>query len=112
MARNVDMVDRSIVQLELSVHGLTSGAAVTPEEVYGLGFYGDEVLYALGYVMARAIAQEQGNGAIAELAGAPGAVFVARYASLKGYGKSDAMPGLKPETLRWAQTLAKCITVP
>lgn len=108
VARNVGMVDRSIVQLELSVHGLTTSAAVTPEEVYGLGFYGDEVLYALGYVMARAIAQEQGNAAIGDLAGAPGATFVARYASLKGYGKSDAMPALKPETLRWANTLSKC----
>ncbi|MBW6524383.1 hypothetical protein KZ810_12815 [Sphingomonas sp. RHCKR47] len=112
VVRNIDMVDRSIVQLELSIHGLTSGAAVTPEEVYGLGFYGDEVLYALGYVMARAIAQEQGNGAIAELAGAPGAIFVERYASLKGYGKSDAMPALKPETLQWAQALARCSTSP
>ena len=108
VARNVGMVDRSIVQLELSVHGLTSGAAVTPEEVYGLGFYGDEVLYALGYVMARAIAQEQGNRAIGDLIGLPGAAFVQRYTSLKGYGKSDAMPALKPETLQWTQKLSRC----
>jgi hypothetical protein len=108
VARNVGMVDRSIVQLELSVHGLTSGAAVTAEEVYGLGFYGDEVLYALGYVMARAIAQEQGNGAIGNLAGLSGAAFIQRYASLKGYGKSDAVPALKPETLLWAQKLSQC----
>jgi hypothetical protein len=108
VARNVGLVDRSIVQLELSVHGLTSGAAVTPEEVYGLGFYGDEVLYALGYVMARAIAQEQGTGAVGDLAGAPDVAFVLRYMNLKGYGKSDAAPALKPETLRWAQLLARC----
>jgi len=108
VARNVGMVDRSIVQLELSVHGLTSGAAVTLEEVYGLGFYGDEVLYALGYVMARAIAQEQENGVIGEVVGLPGAAFVQRYASLNGYGKSDAMPALKAETLKWAQMLSHC----
>lgn len=107
-ARNVGLVDRSITQLELSVHGLTTGAAVSPSEVYELGFYGDEVLYALGYVMARAIASEQGVDAIGELISLPGAAFVERYIHLKGYGKSEAMPLLKPGTIAWADKLSVC----
>jgi hypothetical protein len=108
VARNVDMVDRSITQLELSVHGLVTGAAVTPEEVYALGFYGDEVLYALGYVMARAIAREQGKGALGNLIGLPGAAFVEGYLSLRSYGKSAEAPALKTETIRWARMLSAC----
>jgi len=108
VARNVDMVDRSITQLELSVHGLVTDAAVTPEEVYALGFYGDEVLYALGYVMARAIAREQGNRALGDLIGLPGVAFVERYLSLASYGKGAGAPALKPDTIRWARTLSDC----
>jgi hypothetical protein len=106
--RNVDMVGRSVTLLELSAHGIGTGAQVGYDKIYELGFYGDEVLYALGYVMARAIAAEEGNGAIAALTGRPGALFVQRYRNLKGYGKSDAVPVLFPETLRSADRLAAC----
>ena len=63
--RNIGMVGRSITLLELSVHGFNTGAQVGYDNIYELGFYGDEVLYALGYVMARAIAAEEGKNAIA-----------------------------------------------
>jgi hypothetical protein len=106
--RNVGMVGRSITLLELSVHGLNTGAQVGYDKIYELGFYGDEVLYALGYVMARAIAAEEGKSAIAELIGQPGAHFVQRYRNLKGYGKSDAVPALHAETLQSADQLAAC----
>ena len=106
--RNVGMVGRSVTLLELSTHGLNTGAQVSYDNIYELGFYGDEVLYALGYVIARAIAAEQGKSAIAELTGRPGALFVQRYRNLKSYGKSDAVPALYPETLRSADQLAIC----
>jgi hypothetical protein len=106
--RNVELVDRSITLLELSVHGLNSGAQVSYDDIYALGFYGDEVLYGLGYVMARAIVAEAGAGAIADLTGRPGALFVQRYRNLKSYGKSEAAPLLKAETLRSAEQLAAC----
>lgn len=107
-ARNVGLIGRSITQLELSVHGLDTGASVSADEVYALGFYGDEVMYPLGYVMARAISKEQGDTAIGELIGLPGAAFVKRYIELKGYGKSEEMPALKPGTIRWADRLTAC----
>lgn len=106
--RNVDMVARSVTLLELSAHALTSNADASYDEIYALGFYGDEILYALGYVMARAIAAEQGEQAIAELIGQPGARFVQRYRALRGYGKSAAVPALHAETLRAADRLAAC----
>jgi hypothetical protein len=106
--RNAELVDRSITLLELSVHSLNTGAQVSYDDIYALGFYGDEVLYGLGFVMARAIVAEEGAGAIAELTGKPGALFVQRYRNLKSYGKSDAVPLLKAETLRSAEQLSAC----
>jgi hypothetical protein len=106
--RNAELVDRSSTLLELSVHGLNTGAQVSYDDIYALGFFGDEVLYGLGFVMARAIVAEKGAGAIADLTGKPGALFVQRYRNLKSYGKSDAVPLLKAETLRSAEQLAAC----
>lgn len=110
--RNVELVGRSVTLLELSVHGLNTGAQLDYSDIYALGFYGDEVLYALGYVMARAIAAEEGKGAIAELTGQPGALFVERYRKLRSYGKSDEVPVLRAGTLRTAAQLAACVSAP
>ncbi|WP_292038088.1 DUF5700 domain-containing putative Zn-dependent protease [Massilia sp. UBA6681] len=106
--RRIDQVGQSITLLELSTHGLRTGAQVSYGDIYALGFYGDEVLYTLGYVMARAIAAEEGKGAIAALTGRPGALFVQRYRKLKGYGKSEDVPVLFPATLQAAEQLAAC----
>jgi hypothetical protein len=66
------------------------------------------VLYGLGYVMARAIVAEEGAGAIADVTSKPGAMFVQRYRNLRSYGKSEAVPLLKAETLHFAEQLAAC----
>lgn len=108
-SRNVSLAQSSITLLELSTHGLKTQADLTYDSIYALGFYGDEMLYGLGYVMARAIAAEQGNDAIAELTGRPGALFIMRYRNLNAYGKSDAAPALGTETLRSAGELARCL---
>lgn len=108
--RNIALVGRSITILELSTHGLKTGAQVSYDDIYALGFYDDEMLYGLGYVMARAIAAEEGKGAIAELTGRPGALFVQRYRKLKSYGKSDTVPILYAETVRSADQLAACVS--
>ncbi len=110
--RRIDQVDQSITLLELSTHGLRTGAQVSYGDIYALGFYGDEVLYTLGYVMARAIAAEEGKGAIAALTGRPGALFVQRYRKLKGYGKLEDVPVLFPATLQAAEQLAACAEGP
>ncbi len=107
-ARNVRLVSRSVTLLELSVQGLATKTA-DYDGIYNLGFYGDEILYALGYVMAKAIEREQGPQAIAALLADPsGASFVNRYHGLKAYGSSDEVPKLRAKTLAWAQRMAVC----
>ncbi|RYD51569.1 MAG: hypothetical protein EOP60_10735 [Sphingomonadales bacterium] len=106
--RRVNMVGSSITLLGLSTYALTSGSGIAYDDIYALGFYGDEILYSLGYVMVRAIAAEQGNAGVADLIDQPGAVLVARYLSLAGYGKSKAVPALDPVTVTWARRLAAC----
>lgn len=107
-AQNVELVKLHVTELELSVHGLATRAAVTYDEVYAAGFYGNQELYGLGYVMARAIAQEEGNAAISQLISESGGSFVIRYIHLKNYGRSDALPALGRETELWAQQLTAC----
>ncbi|WP_294090228.1 DUF5700 domain-containing putative Zn-dependent protease [Sphingomonas sp.] len=107
-ARNVGLVSRSVALLELSVHALAT-RAIDYDSVYALGFYGDEILYALGYVMAKAIEREQGPKAIAALLADPtGAGFINRYRRLKAYGTTDDTPKLGRKTLAWAQRMAVC----
>lgn len=107
-ARNVNMVGRSVTLLELSTHALATGA-VEYDGIYELGFYGDEILYSLGYVMAKAIERERGPQAIAALIrDRSGARFVDAYRRLNGYAKSDDMPALGAKTLDWAKRMAAC----
>lgn len=106
--RRVNMVGSSITLLGLSTYALTSGSTIAYDDIYALGFYGDEILYSLGYVMVRAIAAEQGNAGVADLIDKPGAALVVRYLSLADYGKSKAVPALDPVTVRWAKRLADC----
>ena len=106
--QNVELVKLHVTQLELSVHGLATNATPTYEEVYAAAFYGTQELYGLGYVMARAIAQQDGNVAISRLISQPGAQFVARYTNLANYGKSDSTPALGRETELWAQQITAC----
>jgi hypothetical protein len=107
-ARNVGMVSRSVTLLEMSSHALAA-RAVAYDDIYALGFYGDEILYALGYVMAKAIEREQGPGTIAALIRDPtGARFVSAYRQLKGYGKSADAPALGPKTIALGQRMTVC----
>lgn len=108
VSRNVGMVDRSVTLLELSAHAVATGA-IDFDKIYELGFYGDEILYALGYVIAKAIEREQGPAAIADLTRhGSGAVFIDRYRQLKAYGSNDDTPALGPKTLDWARRMAAC----
>lgn len=106
--RGINLVKRSTTLLALSTHAIVSHSTIAYDDIYALGFYGDEILYSLGYVMSRAIASEQGNAAVAELIDKPGAAMILRYAGLKGYGQSKDMPALDAETLDWAKRLAGC----
>jgi hypothetical protein len=49
---NIALLKRSVTSLDLSVHGIVS-SKIDYEQIYALGFYDEEILYALGYVMAK-----------------------------------------------------------
>lgn len=105
---SVNRVSRSVTLMELSTHAVAT-EALDFDSIYELGFYGDEILYALGYVMAKAIEQEQGPAAIAELSRiSSGAAFIDRYRQLAAYGKSASAPAIGPKTLDWAKRMAAC----
>lgn len=107
-AKNVDLVKLHVTQLELAVHGLATAVSVSPEEVYAANFYGYQELYGLGYVMARAIAEQGGPAAIQQVIGEPAAYFVLRYTRLPGYG--DTLPALGHETTTTGKSIAACFT--
>ena len=108
LTHGLGLLHRDATLLELSVHAMTTSSSLSDDDIYAIGFYDDEILYPLGYAMTRAISDELGPGAVADLIGKPGAMFVARYASLKSYGKDPKAPKLDDETVRYAQALAAC----
>jgi hypothetical protein len=101
----LDSVRDSITLLDLSVIGLTATPHVSYERVYSLGFYNREPLYYPAYVVARAIAADQGPKALAAVIDQPGSEFLRRYIALPLYGKDEAHPRLGPETERWVRRL-------
>jgi len=91
--------------LELSVVGLQAKTPVPFDEVYALGFYLPEPLYKVGYVMARAIARDDGPQGLAAELSRPGYAFALRYTQLPLYGKDRDHPPLGPNTLQALQLL-------
>lgn len=85
--------------LELSVTGIEARDPVPYEAIYALDFYVPEPLYKLGYAMARAIAQDRGDAALAAALGAPGYAFARAYVQLPRYGKDYEHPVLGPHAL-------------
>jgi hypothetical protein len=104
---NVNRVRRSVTLLELSVHAVAT-SHIDYDRIYELGFYDDEILYALGYVMTKAIAAARGAPAVAELLRKPPSQFIAAYVALPTYGKDPAAPKLGEETVAWAAKVAAC----
>ena len=75
------------------------------DDVYALGFYVPEPLYKVGYVMAKAIATDEGPQGLAAFLNQPGYSFVERYAALPRYGKDRDHPPLGPNTLQAVRML-------
>lgn len=105
---NIALVRRSVTILELSVHALATSSTISYDDIYSLGFYDEELLYALGYLISKAIATELGPSALADLIDKPPTDFITTYAALKSLGKNSSTPKLGPETVEWAAKLAQC----
>jgi len=99
MVAGLSQLGNSRTLLELSVTGLEAAKPVPYDNVYALGFYMPEILYKLGYVMARAIAVDEGNAALAALLSQPGFQFVSHYVALAKYGQDDSHPKLGPNVI-------------
>jgi len=99
MVAGLSQLGNSRTLLELSVTGLEAPTPVPYEKVYALGFYMPEILYKLGYTMARAIAVDAGSAALAAFLSQPGFKFAAHYAALPKYGKDDNHPKLGPNVI-------------
>ncbi len=92
-------LSNDVTLLELSITGLNAQIPVSFDAVYSLGFYVPEPEYKLGYVMAKAIATDRGDGAITALLKQPPYSFVDTYLTLPKYGKDDDHPELGPNTI-------------
>ena len=92
--------------LELSVVGLQAKTPVPFDDVYALGFYVPEPLYKVGYVMAKAIATDEGPKGLATFLNLPGHTFAQHYAELPRYGKDNDHPKFGPNTLDAIRLLA------
>jgi len=92
--------------LELSVDGLRAADAVSFDDVYDVDFFGHGVLYSLGYVMAKAIAEDDGQQGLAAYLKQPSYKFVLHYTQLPKYGTDKGHPKLGPNTIAAANQLA------
>jgi len=96
----------SATLLELSVIGLRSANAVPFDDVYDVGFLGHGVLYNIGYVMAKAIVENDGPQGLAAFLKQPPYKFVLRYTQLPAYGMNKDHPKLGLNTIDAANQLA------
>ena len=99
-------VHNSATLLELSVDGLRATDAVSFDDVYDVGFFGHGVLYDVGYVMAKAIAEDDGPQGLASYLKQPSYKFVSHYTQLPKYGMDKDHPILGPNTIAAANQLA------
>ncbi len=89
----------SATLLDLSVIGLNAATPAKYDDVYALDFYTPEILYKLGYTMARAIAAADGASGLASFTEQSSYAFAERYAQLPLYGKDADHPALGANTL-------------
>jgi len=87
--------------LDMSLASITGPDPLPVDDVYGVGFYTPAPLYDLGYVMAKAIAERDGDAALGAFLLRPGDAFVQRYVEIAGEPGSK-LPALGPRAVRWA----------
>ncbi|MBB5057373.1 hypothetical protein HDF16_002058 [Granulicella aggregans] len=102
-------VHASVSLLEMSVISLGSAEPMSFDDVYDVGFYGHGILYNVGYVMAKAIADQDGAQGLAAHLKLPSTQFLLHYTELPKYGKDKDHPTLGPNTVAAARrVIAGC----
>jgi hypothetical protein len=105
LSNGVKHVEDSVTLLDMSVLSFESPAPLAYDDVYAVGFYGHGVLYNIGYVMAKAIADDDGPEALTSLLRQPPYQFVLHYSRLPLYGKDKDHPRIGANTLAAARLL-------
>jgi hypothetical protein len=86
----------SVKLLDLSVLGLRADPALPYSDVYAVDFLGHGVLYNIGYLMAKAVAEQDGPQQLATSLKQPPYQFILRYTQLTKYGADGSHPKLGP----------------
>jgi hypothetical protein len=92
--------------LEMSVLSFRGEHAMAYDDVYNVDFYGHGILYSVAYVMAKAIADQEGPQGLAAYLKRPPYEFVIGYTKLPAYGKDQDHPVLGANTIAAAEELA------
>lgn len=92
--------------LEMSVLSFEAKDAISYDDAYSVGFFGHGVLYSVAYVMAKAIADQEGPQGLTAYLKRPPYEFVLGYTKLAAYGKDKDHPVLGPNTISAAEQLA------
>lgn len=93
--------------LEMSVLSFQGKQAMAYDDVYNVDFFGHGVLYSVAYVMAKAIAAQEGSQGLTAYLKRPPYEFVLGYTKLPAYGKDKDHPVVGPNTIAAAEELAK-----
>jgi hypothetical protein len=88
--------------LDMSLRAVTGPEPLSEDDVYAVGFLGAAPLYDLGYVMAKAIAEQEGPAQLGRLISRPGSAFAMDYIALSERPGST-LPKLGEQTLEWSQ---------
>jgi Putative zinc dependent peptidase (DUF5700) len=98
--------------LEMSLAAITGAEPTSPDDVYAFNFYGrggtmqGPPMYDLGYVMAKAIVQRDGDASLGALIGKPPEAFVKRYIAISN-DPASKLTKLGPRAVKWAER-AQC----
>lgn len=104
---SVNRAHSAAILLEMSVVALSGDAALEYHEVYTVGFLGNGPLYGLGYIMAKAIVDEDGQKGLADFARRPAHEFFHRYLQLPRYGLDAMHPALGAHMINTVKRLAR-----
>ena len=81
--RNMTRLPRRIpALLDMVLVGVTANPALDFDDVYSVGFYSDQPLYYLGYAMAKAVAEKEGDVRLGKLQLGSGCDFAREYLKL------------------------------
>lgn len=106
MTDGLKHIRTSLSLLEMSILSLSAAHPMPYHDVYEVGFYGHGILYNIGYIIAKAIVENDRFQGLAAFLKHPSYRFIVRYTELPKYGVDRDHPRLGPNTLAAASQIA------